>query len=374
LRDYGVEGQLGLEDHPQKYITKIVEVMDEIYRVLKKSGSTYLNLGDTYCGSWGSESKHHQTSISEVHKNEKRIQPEKSPQARISSGKWLQPKQLLLIPSRVAIALQNEGWVLRNDIIYKKMNPMPCSVKDRLATTYEHVFHFVKSRRYFYDLDAIREPWRDTNPYDLRRAKSKHPGYNGKYASGYNSAYRKNILGQGMKGQPVGDPFRGKNPGDVIKDYHSKAKPYLVNNPHRERQFGKKEAVHALGKNPGDVIHGGPIRPPSHPYRGNGWEENALERGVGKNHPLGKNPGDFWEIKTQPFRGAHFAVYPEKLCEMPIKSSCPVNGIVLDPFAGSGTTCVVAKKLGRKWIGIDINPDYCIMARKRLAQVWGGNG
>lgn len=290
---------------------------------------------------------------------------------------------------------------------------MPSSVKDRLTNTFEHVFHFVKSRHYFYDLDAIREPWRDTNPHDLKRTINKHPGYSGKYASGYNSRYGRNLPGQGMKGQPVGDPSKGKNPGDVIRDYHSKACPYLENNPHRERQFGKKEARHALGKNPGDVIHGRPAKPPHHPYRGEGWEENAFERGSGKSHPLGKNPGDFWEITTQPFRGAHFAVYPEKLCEMPIKASCPSEvckrcgkprvkilkqhvsfgrkpsrakygtktstdcgckagfepGILLDPFCGSGTTCVVAKRLGRRWIGIDINPDYCKMGRKRLAKV-----
>jgi site-specific DNA-methyltransferase (adenine-specific) len=384
-------GQLGLEPTPHLYIKHICGILDEAKRVLKKSGSLYLNLGDTYCGSWGSESKN-----SSIEK-----QPRKSPQARVNYGRWLQPKQLLLMPSRVAIALQEGGWILRNDIIYKKLNPMPNSVKDRLTNTYEHVFHFVKSRRYFYDLDAIREPWKDSNPNDLKRAIGKHPGYSGKYASGYNSLYRRNLPGQGMKGQPVGDPIQGKNPGDVIRDYHSKALPYLENNPHRERQFGVQEAGHLLGK----------------------------------------NPGDFWEIKTQPFRGAHFAVYPEKLCEMPIKASCPEQvckrcgeprvkilrqrigfgrnpsktkydtristagrlaqrrqayrnlgyesppapaiigytdcackagfepGIVLDIFSGSGTTCVVAKKLGRRWIGIDINPGYCRMARKRLAKV-----
>lgn len=403
------KGQLGLEPTPDLYIKHLCGILDEAKGVIKKSGSLYLNLGDTYCGSWGSEGKKKSSSPLRLDKNNLKKQPRQSPQARIKNEKWLRPKQLLLMPSRIAIALQEEGWILRNDIIYRKSNPMPASVKDRLANTYEHVFHFVKSRRYFYDLDAIREPWTDRNPYDLERARSKHPGYCGKYASGYNAAYRNRIPGQGMRGQPVGDPSRGKNPGDVIRNYHSKATPYRENNPHRERQFGKREA----------------------------------------GHPLGKNPGDFWEIKTRPFHGAHFAVYPEKLCETPIKAGCPefickkcgkareriyvrgelvragkghisygykggskhqntekskisswsqnfvkdslvpgmayeqtfigytdcgceagwTSGTVLDPFIGSGTTAVVAKKLGRNWIGIDINPDYCRMARKRLALV-----
>lgn len=373
--------------------------MREIRRVLKKTGSVYLNLGDTYCGSWGIEGKWRPTSPLGMDKNNLRKQPRKSPQARVErNGKWLQPKQLLLIPSRIAVALQEEGWILRNDIIYRKLNPLPASVKDRLANTYEHVFHFVRSRIYFYDLDAIREPWRDTNSHDLERANDKHPGYCGKYASGPE-----------IRGQPVGDPSRGKNPGDVMRDYHSKGEPYLENNPHRERQYGRREAM----------------------------------------HPLGKNPGDFWEITTQPFRGAHFAVYPESLVETPIKAGCPefickkcgkarekiykrgrlvrsgkghisygykggskhqntqkskisswsrnfvreslvpgmayeqkfigytdcgckagwTSGTVLDPFIGSGTTAVVAKRLGRNWIGIDINPDYCRMARERVAKV-----
>ena len=132
LRDYGVDGQIGFEDHPQKYIDKIVEVSRAVRRILKKSGSYYLVLGDTYCGT-GAKRK-------------------------IDGSNWLQPKQLLLLPSRIAVALQGDGWVLRNDCIWYKPNHMPSSVKDRRTTSFEHVFHFVKSRRYYYDLDSIRVP------------------------------------------------------------------------------------------------------------------------------------------------------------------------------------------------------------------------
>ncbi len=301
LRDYGDEtnttwpdgwkGQLGLEPHPQQYLEHLWQIFEEGRRVLGRHGSLYINLGDTYCGSWGSIGKTKSTGQCDA--STVKSQPkDRSPQAKVKFDKgWLQPKQLMLIPSRFAIGMQERGWILRNDIIWHKPNAMPSSVKDRLNTTYEHVFHFVKSRRYHYDLDAIREPWRDERPADIQRALDKHPGYEGKYGRGYNAGNQKNRPGQGIKGQPVGDPTKGKN------------------------------------------------------------------------------PGDHWSITTRAFPEAHFAVYPEALIERIIKSSCPKEGTVLDPFMGSGTTIIVARKLLRKGIGFDIALKYTEMARARARKI-----
>lgn len=314
LRDYGIEGQWGLEEHPKLFIERMVILFREIKRVLKKTGSVYLNLGDTYFSSPAGNTVERMTeegfgTYSRVESQiamKRRKLPQKS--------NWLQPKQLMLMPHRVAIALQEDGWICRNGIVWAKPNPMPSSVKDRLNNTYEMLFHFVKSRKYYYDLDAIREQWTDERISDIKRAKENHPGYFGK---------RSEFTAQGIKGQPVGNPELGKNPGDV----------YWMDKQENPRELRKQLGISYKEK----------------------WD-----------NPLGKNPGDIFEITTQPFPHAHFAVFPEALCEKPIKSSCPSDGVVFDPFVGSGTTCVVAKKLGRNWIGCDISPEYIQLAEKRL--------
>jgi site-specific DNA-methyltransferase (adenine-specific) len=274
----GWRGQLGLEPDFRMYIEHLVEIGNLVWRVLKKTGSWYLNLGDTYF-----------------------------------------EKQLLGIPWRIALALQEKGWILRNDIIWHKPNAMPSSVKDRLTCTYEHIFFFVKSRRYYYDLDSIREPHKTKFGYQYPKRLTKHDLAVGRVG---NFSYPDPL--HTKEYHPL-----GKNPGDVFRDKTANEEVFKV----------------------------GGMRLPPEPE-----EEGAF-------HPLGKNPGDFWEITTKPFKDAHFAVYPPEICVRPILSSCPPDGIVLDPMCGSGTTCAVAKALGRNYIGIDINPKYVEMARKRVARV-----
>ena len=145
---------------------RLIEIFREVKRVLKNSGSLYLNMGDTYCGSCsGGGDKRDKTPIGRKTK----LYNKAYPQGKIIGlSIWLKPKQLMLIPSRVAIALQNDGWILRNDIIWHKPNPMPSSVKDRLNTTYEHIFHFVKQKKYFYDLDVIRVPHKTASLQRIR--------------------------------------------------------------------------------------------------------------------------------------------------------------------------------------------------------------
>jgi len=255
------KGQLGLEPHPQMYIDHLVTIFREVKRVLKDSGSFWLNLGDSYYGGKGDPygtyllQKHRKGKISgnDLHKHK---------------SNWLQSKQKMLIPERVAIALQEDGWVLRNDIIWYKPNHMPSSVKDRLTSSYEHVFFFVKSRKYYFDLDSIRVPHTSIRWGKNTKYESKHSGL--------------------------------------------------------EKQ---------------------------------GYSE------------LGKNPGDMWIINTKPFKGAHFAVFPTTLIEKIIKCAGPKGGIVLDTFIGSGTTGVVAKLLGLNFIGIELNPEYCKIASKRIGNI-----
>lgn len=268
MRDYGVKGQIGQEKTPEEYIEKLVLVFRELKRILKDRGSFYLNLGDTYIGTdSGSQSKKMKT--------------------------WKRPKQLALIPARVTIALQEDGWILRNDICWFKPNGLPSSVKDRLTTRWEHIFHFVKQRKYYYNLDAIREPFKEST---IKRVRN-----------------RVKLL------ERTGRPFTEKS-----KFYGA--------------DFSQ------LGSN--GFLTG-----------------KSLKRVL--NHE-GGNPGDFWEISVKPNSVSHFAVYPEEICIRPIKSSCPPGGIIFDPFAGTGTTLAVAKKLGNRFIGCDLYFGYTRIVRRRL--------
>lgn len=396
LRDYSVDGQIGLESHPNLWIEKMVVVCREVRRVLKKTGSMYLNVGDTYFGGKGqSGRKDHNLEQRRaegrtLQKREWTLMNQDAPQDICKQdGGWLQPKQLLLMPSRLAIALQDDGWILRNDIIWHKPNHMPSSVKDRLTNSYEHIFHFVQARRYYYDLDAIRKPHKQSSKQRAKYGESK-PRLIDK--SGFSMSHSSKGFNVYLSEHGINLNSRGKNPGDTIKT----------------------KTGYAIGRE-----HSGYFD----------------KDGTPRFNLLGKNPGDFLNIPTHPFPEAHFAVYPEKICRAPIKASCPqwicrkcgkprkrktkttynieggvnpkkekndptgfsytgtdrkfrgsisvetvgwsdcgcgagfVPGVVLDPMCGSGTTLVVAHKLGRRWIGIDLKPEYCEMARKRLEKV-----
>lgn len=433
LRDYGVKGQIGLEKHPQEYVDKLVDILHDLKRILKPHGSFYLNLGDTYCSTKGSCLNPGGGKASLPQPGFRGLVRDKNPNRMLRpNGGWLQFKQLLMIPARVAIALQQDGWILRNDIIWYKPNGLPNSVKDRLTNKYEHVFHFVKSRRYYYDLDAIRLPHKRGTPraeYDFIRMLKGGERFSAKWGKhGTQEAF---VAGHAL----------GKNPGDVFdasgaNTGRNNKQPYKKNNPHVARLIHGHDAMHPAGKNPGDVMATRnktqrlkkitSTRNPPEPD-----ELNAF-------HYFGKNPGDFWRITTKPFPEAHFAVYPEELCIRPILSSCtgsvckacgkpptvvyekpvarqdrnwrteamarhmPVkhvvahhagghtgfpakhrvsqkvnwrkcdcntgfeSGIVFDPFAGAGTTLLVAKRLGRRWFGCDLNPKFVGMANRRL--------
>lgn len=305
LRDYGVEGQIGLEATPEEYIAKLVDVFRGIRQVLRPDGTVWLNLGDSYCSGMRSEY------------DEDRKHPRaRAGQHRPPSPVWAKPKDLLGIPWRVAFALQADGWYLRCDIIWAKPNPMPESVTDRPTKAHEYIFLLSKNPRYYYDAEAIKEPL--ARPEALLR---KTP-----------------------------DVFGGRN---------------------KHEGYGTRK------------------------YSGNEYVGTYT----------GRNRRSVWTIATQPFPEAHFATFPEKLVEPCILAgtsphACPVcrapwkrvverertgerweptctcegndgsgKCIVLDPFAGSGTTLLVAERLGRQAVGIEINPEYVEMAKRRLSKV-----
>lgn len=336
LRDYGIKGQIGLEEHPNQYIINLVRTFYWLKKALKKTGSFYLNIGDTFFANRDPKNRQWEGDGKTVGTRWARNPSVSRGGCKPDGSKWLQPKQLMLIPSRVAIALQEDGWILRNDIIWHKPNPMPSPVKDRLNTTYEHIFHFVKSKNYYYDLDAIREPHKESSFIRVNQ-NNGHPNFNGNKKRGH------------PHGQDTLDPQqflhpKGKNPGDIV-NYNGKFKDKM---PHFQNVSERKNYQRQILGVPHDLA---------------------------TSHPLGKNPGDFWNITTKPFPEAHFAVFPPEILIKPLQSSCPDNGVVLDPFIGSGTVAYVCKYSGKfgikkrlNHIGFEINPEYIKLANKRLQQ------
>jgi DNA modification methylase len=273
LRDYGVEGQIGLEEHPKQWIEKMVEVSRGLRRVLKPSGSFWLNVGDTYYGSAsGKGAVVNQETIS-AGSGQDLGMPKKSIRTGNFDGGWMQPKQKMLMPHRLAIALQDDGWVLRNDVVWHKPSHMPSSVKDRLTNSFEYVFHFVIQKKYYYDLDAIREPHK-TDAVNKIRDRSIED-YNVSYPGGHFSR------GERSEGHPS-----GKNPADVWKDL-------------KKNVYGDDDKTSRRSRT---VMN--------------------LFGGV-NTHKFGKNPGDFWAINPKPYPEAHFACYPPALVERPLKATCP---------------------------------------------------
>lgn len=280
LRDYGVDGQIGLEATPDAYVQKMVEVFREVKRVLRDDGTCWLNLGDSYSGSGkgcmgdGTPSDRGSAKQGTNRGTAVGVFPE------TESG--LKPKDLVGIPWRVAFALQADGWYLRSDIIWHKPNPMPESVTDRPTKSHEYMFLLTKSERYFYDHEAIQEAL--TRPDEGERKTPARFGGADKFVE------------------------------------------------------AKKQSR----------LHSG---------------NEYLGTANGK-----RNKRTVWTIATQPYAEAHFATFPPKLIEPCILAGSRPGDVVLDPFAGAGTTLYVAKELGRQFIGIELNPNYIGLIEKRLAQ------
>ena len=342
LRDYGVPGQIGLESTPEEYVEKMVEVFREVRRVLRDDGTLWLNLGDSYaskpCGSIGRNAK--------VGNTKKAIQRS----AGVSAG--LKLKDLVGIPWRVAFALQADGWYLRSDIIWNKPNAMPESVKDRPTKAHEYIFLLAKSPRYYYDADAIREPVSDEvmKRYKREKEKGMNNPLNHKYkdkptvSDGFRSQYgARAYLEKGRNKRTVWSiptkPFKGAHfavfPPDLIEPC------ILAGSP-------EKACPHCGAPWVRMTERGEPIKMA---------HSNKIHKAQGRHGKTSVfNTGYIIERITTGWK-------PTCQCEGNDGSG---RGIVLDPFFGSGTTGVVAEKHGRQWIGIELNPEYVEIAKKRL--------
>jgi len=318
LRDYGIEGQIGIEDTPEAYLETMVAVSREVRRVLKKDGTLWLNLGDSYNGRGGAGGDYNDGGLREG-------QPRYSGRNVIS----LKPKDLIGIPWRVAFALQADGWYLRSDIIWSKPNPMPESVQDRPTRSHEYLFLLAKSERYYYDIDAIREPFADVR-----------------------------------NGCDYGQP----NAPDAVKSPYGQGFTRRAQ-AKRERDNSKMPAGWDQGEGSHLKYHReGRERPERQRNRGGRTDGFTKPNNIDPSENGGRNRRTVWTISTSPYPEAHFATFPEALIEPCILAGSRPGDIVLDPFMGSGTTAWVAKRLGRRAIGYEINSEYCELIIKRNRQ------
>lgn len=268
-------------------------VFGQVRRVLKSGGVLFLNLGDSYAsGVTGRE------DAAVKYPGMQAVQAARADRVHHTET-GLPKKNLLGIPWMVAFALQADGWILRNDIIWAKTNPMPNSVRDRFSSTHEYIFMLTKNQRYHFDLDAVRVPHKTGNLRSFAKTSSDNSS----------SVFARPGGGPGKYANAARDLFAGRDHGRAI----------------------------------------------------------TMRGGHRAGHPLGKNPGDVWNIATRGLKEAHFATYPIDIPLMAIKAGCSPGGIVLDPFSGAATTGVAALQLGRRYVGVDLNPDYHKIAAKRLA-------
>jgi site-specific DNA-methyltransferase (adenine-specific) len=269
LRDYGHEEQLGSEKHFKDFINNLCNVFDEVKRVLKPSGTCFVNLGDTY----GTQSGGMAGGFTEPKYGHTETRKVKQPNINMH-------KSLCLVPERFAIEMIDRGWTIRNQIIWHKPNQMPSSAKDRFTVDFEKIFFFVKEPTgYYFEQQLEKSIWYETD------SRSKVKGgvlSKGKTASGNYATSKVAFREDGMR-----------------------------------------------------------------------------------------NVRTVWTVNTEPSSEAHFATYPQRLVERMIKAGCPENGLVLDPFFGSGTTGIYARKSNRNYIGIELNKEYVKVAENRLAKELG---
>lgn len=321
LRDYGIEGQLGLEETPEKYIAKMTEVFMEVYRVLKPEGTLWLNIGDSYNGYKGNaKSQYNDSKFVGGHGGH----PTR-PSGYGLECKELKPKDLIGIPWMLAFSLRNAGWYLRQDIIWAKNNPMPESVTDRCTKSHEYIFLLSKSQKYYFNHEAIQEPAVSSD--DLKRRI-------------------KNGVGE-WKTDKAKDTYAVSGTGRSRTELYSKKKmPKFGGN-----KYGENDDTHFST------------------YSGNEWQPQT--QGEGEEEVYVRNKRDVWQVNVKPCKEAHFATYPPDLVRPCILAGCPEGGVVLDPFMGSGTTALVAKGIGRDYIGIELNPEYKAIAERRLFDKFG---
>lgn len=333
LRDYGVEGQIGLEETPAQWVDRLVEVFREVKRVLADTGVLWVELGDSYSSGGG--------FAPDAPSNQARLRGEDvgllggaNPEnfmARVTGGRkpppGYKPKELLGAPWLLAFGLQADGWYLRNEIIWHKPNPMPESVKDRVTRSHSTVFLLSKKRRYYWNADAIREEFVSV-PQQRLTPTSEQPLGAARIKAGVQQG---NVQG-----------------GTHVNRFEKPKEQLTLDGSNGEAPRGpdgRRKTTVTAGSN-------------SAQHRdGERWPD-----------PDGRNARSVWTITTVPTPFEHFATWPPELVRRMIDAGCPEGGTVLDPFAGSGTTLLVARAQERRSIGIELNPEYCELIRDRTGQ------
>jgi len=377
LRDYHAAGQIGLEPTFGEHLAVLVRVFAEIRRVLRDDGTVWLNYGDAYAGSWGAQSRGDDypgrlEGGSTLSARQIRAHPQgQSGTGSLKRTPGLKPKDLMLMPERLAIALQEDGWWIRSRIIWAKPNPMPESVTDRPTKSHEHIWLLSKSERYYYDAEAIRER-ADSQPSKMPDGWDTGPGAHG--SRHRNGRQKGASISIGAKGNANG--FRGGS--------------YVNGEAGPRTRTGNIKA----GKNETE---------PEHRTRSGfnaRWDDAEAANAI----PPSRNCRDVWTIAAAPFREAHFATFPPEIAARCIKAGSSEKGCcaacgtplvrqvdittgwsascgcaktivpctVLDPFLGAGTTAMVADRMQRHVIGIEINPDYVAMSNERITRDRGG--
>ena len=300
--------QLGLEPTPEEYVANMTEVFREVRRVLASHGTLWLNMGDSYAAARSYQVR-----------DNKHTEVGNNMAAEVPPG--LKPKDLCGLPWRLAFALQADGWYLRSDIVWSKPNPMPESVTDRPTKAHEYVFLLTKQPRYFFDQEAVREP------YNERWVESHYRYMKGNVDTQSNRKTGRGG-GPGIQGY-VAPGVVPRPPTDSLLDTPQRRANFRSSAAERQRQYQE--------------------------------EADAAQ--------AGRNIRSVWEIATEPFPEAHFATFPQALVERCLKAGTREGETVIDPFIGSGTVAFVARRLGRRCVGIELNEDYCKMIAKRTQQL-----
>lgn len=330
LRDYGEDGQLGLEETPEEYVQNLVDVFREVRRVLRDDGTVWLNLGDSYFGG-GRGDYQSEDSKQDTNKG-----------ANIDSPNWgsidgaLKQKDLCMIPSRVAMALQADGWWVRSRIVWAKGNPMPESVTDRPTSSHEYIFLLSKSKQYYYDADAIRE--------DAAKGNA-----GSRFDTGKTNVHMK---GRSQEGEREDDGTRNKR--DV---WQVNTKPF----PDAHFAVYPPELIEPC-------VLAGTSEKGQCPECGAPWER-IVDHTPGEYDysERGEHVGNGQQASgTQKKAATRETTGWQSTCDCP--EHVPQPQTILDPFSGAGTTGVVALAKGRDFIGVDVSEEYCEMAADRIRQ------
>ena len=348
LRDYGIDGQIGLEPTPDAYVARLVEVFREARRVLKDDGTLWLNIGDSYATNGGSRS--YGSYDNSTGRGD-------APTGNRKAPNGIKSKDLIGIPWMVAFALRADGWYLRSDIIWHKPNCMPESVTDRPTKSHEYLFLLSKGQRYYYDAEAIKEPLKDGSIEKCKRASPRKWTPKDMNVSQFSG----NMITGEIPCNPAG---RNKRtvwtiPTRPYKEAHFATFPEALVEPcilagTSERGYcpdcGKPWVRQVERNNPSKAFNTGED------------ERYSSLNNMGGNHQtvagLHRNGGGVYSTAKT------IGWLPSCQC-----ASEPRPGIVLDPFSGAGTVALVAKKLGRHYIGIELNPAYVEMAKTRINKI-----